>query len=808
MVFSALMKAAKDLAATILLPDALPIPPVQPAFSATDTVGSRMKLQGAIARAAGPIYYHFPDVTSSLGPRSKQLTVSDDGDPVSASDRSETVFQALNIDSVIFDVLKTAAGSGVTPMTVGGTPSGPSVTLSPVIANPFDSLNVTIGVGAPQIINIAQAVGLIAGTWIPWAGTPGAPPAMPVQAGVPTLAAADTTLINQDDFLGAVGSPARAMKNASLGIILSVIPTTCALTASFVAGMIDANIARPLSVALASIQPPANATDGTILSAARLAAPPFFAALSAAIDAIPAHHAAIISANANLAAHGVTVGIAEVGRHIGQLLQAAEARPALPPPGSTGLSTDPLAEAIKAALASAARPAADPFQIEATRLLLHASLSTAQMTTAVASVAASLRSMGFVPPPPHLPPPLITPALAGFGPHLGFVLPPPSAGSSTLPPASAGPFQGLVVAGSSHLSAAEIVHEIAASFGKADSDLTTAISQAAGKPPPDAFFSADATGLAIRAAENWKLILAAAQEHHCAARPLFAEHGFLPFEMLDVPPSSWLEAGRRLSLVSDAAREARAVPRAAPAGISASREDADKSAIPKSASGVKGKATAASGATIGCLTAATVIAAEAAAIKVANPIGEARRIRDTSYGGPALTYLLSDGTASGTMPNKCTNRAAPCSHSPHQHILPSFCYPQAMSSPPPHILQRPAAGRPSCINAPGATSPAAAPRIPSHCSRPPSCDLIPSHPIHLISSRPIQLSSHLIIPPPSHPPHPVSARRRLDRRRARRPARVDQDGDRDRRHRRPGRPGARRDHLARHRLHHPRHQLR
>ena len=57
MVFSALMKAAKDLAATILPPDALPIPPVQPAFNLTDTVGSRTKLQGAIARAPGPIYY-------------------------------------------------------------------------------------------------------------------------------------------------------------------------------------------------------------------------------------------------------------------------------------------------------------------------------------------------------------------------------------------------------------------------------------------------------------------------------------------------------------------------------------------------------------------------------------------------------------------------------------------------------------------------------------------------------------------------------------------------------------------------------
>ena len=213
MVFSALLKAAKDLAATILSPDALPIPPVQPAFNLTDTVGSRTKLQGAIARAPGPIYFHFPDVASMLTSRSGGLNVSDDGDPASASYRSETAFAALNIDSVIFDVLKTAAGSGALPMTVGGTPSGSSVTFSPAIGTPFDSLNVTIGVGAPQIINIDQAVGLVASKWIPWAGMPGAPPAMPIQAGVATLIAADPTIINQDEFLGVAGSPSRAMPN-------------------------------------------------------------------------------------------------------------------------------------------------------------------------------------------------------------------------------------------------------------------------------------------------------------------------------------------------------------------------------------------------------------------------------------------------------------------------------------------------------------------------------------------------------------------------------------------------------------------
>jgi hypothetical protein len=323
------------------------------------------------------------------------------------------------------------------------------------------------------------------------------------------------------------------MRIASLTVISTVIPTTCAHTATFVAGLLGDNIGRPLSVALASIQPLANPADGPILAAARLAAPPFFAAFSAAIDAISAHHAIIITANANLAAHGVAIGLAEAGRHIGQQLQAAEAiaaRYAAPP--ASAPAVDPVAAAIAAALA-AAIPAPDPFQIEARRLLGGAvGLTTTQMDTAIASISATLRTNGFVPPPPHFPPPS-----SGFGPHLGFASPsiPIGAPLGISHPAPR-PFEGLIIAGSEHFSAVEIIHAIADSFGKPDCDLTTAISLAAGKPPPDAFFAADAAGLAAQAAEHWTLILAAAQ----ASAP-----GGSTLPLWLSPPSSWLDAGRR-----------------------------------------------------------------------------------------------------------------------------------------------------------------------------------------------------------------------------------------------------------------------
>ena len=96
MVFSALVQAANKLAATILPSNATPIPPVQQAFTLADTEGSRARLQGAIARAPGllgaHVYYLIPDALSPLTARSKSLSLSDDGDATSATDRSEAAF--------------------------------------------------------------------------------------------------------------------------------------------------------------------------------------------------------------------------------------------------------------------------------------------------------------------------------------------------------------------------------------------------------------------------------------------------------------------------------------------------------------------------------------------------------------------------------------------------------------------------------------------------------------------------------------------------------------------------------------------
>ena len=93
--------AASKLAATILAPDAPPVPAVAPAINPADLVNSRKRLRGAIGRDShGPTFFLFPDVESGLSASSKKLPISDDGSVASSADKTEAQVSALNIDSV------------------------------------------------------------------------------------------------------------------------------------------------------------------------------------------------------------------------------------------------------------------------------------------------------------------------------------------------------------------------------------------------------------------------------------------------------------------------------------------------------------------------------------------------------------------------------------------------------------------------------------------------------------------------------------------------------------------------------------
>ena len=735
-MFISFKQAASKLAATILAPDAPMVASIAPAFNPGDTVGTRDRLRGSIGRAPGlvPVYYLFPDNPSGLNAGSKKLHVSTDGDPSSGADITENAFQALNIDSVIFGILRTSGGADDLKMTVGGVAGATAVTLSPVTSSPFTSITATVGTGAPQVITIQQAIGLVGATWLPWTGASRQPPTIPVQAGIPTLIAADATAADLDIYLG-VG-PARTMRDASLALVLPTPQTDCAHTASLIAGITGCDISRPLSVALAAIKPPATPGDGPILIAARAASTPFFTSLLAAIDFIPGHHAAIIAANHNLAAHGITIGFAEAGRHIGQAMQDAEGKaPAIAP-------LDPVAAAIAAACAAITTPPTlpDPVVTEARRLLSGAAgLDSAQMDTAVAAITQRLRSSGFIPPPPHLPPGGI------YGSSSGFVPPPPHlppVGSYALAPLPPH-FAGLVIPGAESLSPTQVIHSIAVAFGKTDAELTTAISTAAGKPPTDAFFTGDHDGLATQAAADWRIIISK------------AAHVDPDAGNWSTPPSSWLEAGRRLRAAADSARDASARTKAMPS--SKATDDADRTAIPKSSgSGAKGRWNSASGAIIGCLTAAPVVDAEAIATRLADPFAEARRIRDTSYGGPAITFMLSDGTVSGSMPNKCA---------PHTSI-PSFISTHSSKNPYPLSpwSEAPPWHSPFSRQTPPNLPPSTPLRHPPAPSHPPHPSLISSHLISPISSHPSHLSPPHLISSITSSPLFVSPHRHVHRR--------------------------------------------
>ena len=609
--FSSLERAATALASAILDPSTPKVPAVPAAVTGNDIANARERLRGAIGRnTAGPTFFLFPDVPSTLGATSKKLHVSEGGDPAAGSDRTEAQMGALNIDSVVYNLcMGDAAGSSAAGLTLAGDPSQ-AVTLRPIAASPFVGIRASIGAGAPQDISIDQAVALVGKEWLPWAGADEQPPPIAAQVGIPLVAAALATAIDPAVIYGPTG-PSHVMRAAALGVITTAW-TQCDHVADFVAGLVNRDIARPLVVALAALGVPPAAGEGSMLTAVRAAAPTFFSALADAIDSLPPLHAEIIAANDRVTNLHMVVGHYQAGRHAGQALERAE-RAAPPPPPPAPIpppGVDPVAAAIAAALGAA--PPADPLETEARKRLAGSGLSPLLLDQAVVGLVAALRASGWTPPAPSAPPP------------------PPG---PTAPPPIGATFSGLRIPGSEHLSPLEVVHAIASAFGKSDAELAAAITVAAGKPPPDAFFLGDAEGLAIQAAADWDAICVGA-----TIDPL--------------PPSSWLEAGRRIRLEADGFRERSARARASGGHGASTEEAADKTNIPKASA--KGKATAASALVIAGLTAKSVVDAEMVAVKLADPIGEALRIKQTSYGARALTYLLSDGTVTGSMPTKGT----------------------------------------------------------------------------------------------------------------------------------------------------------
>ena len=634
-----LYDAAASLAASVLPTGTPSVPAITASATTTDPVAARERLQGALVKAAGGEYFLVPAEASTLGAGSKKIPLSATGNFADATDRSEAQLAALSISEVALNIVLGTASTSTSPtLRVAGKPDGLPVTLAPIIEPALTRMRATVAGGTTTDITVEQAIALVGASWLPWAGREELPPPVLAAADVPDLATADAAPVVAPVLFGP--DAARAMRVASLqvlGMTLSSYGEVSALVAGITAAP---EIRRPLAIALAAHAAPAPAAPPSDLLKAILAtAPPFVTALQSFIDAVTPRHAAVATARAELAALGVPAGIPETGRFIRQavLLAEAAAPPPPPPPGAPPIAPpgpDPVAAAIAAAMGTATP---DPIETEATRRLAAlstgATLTAAQRAAAIAGIAAALRAHGPTPPAASA---AAASAAAAFaapaGPPLAFAAP---AGP---PPPATVTFAPLRIAGAESLAPAEVLQEIASAYGKSPAELAAAIALAAGKPAADPFFASDAEGTAAAAAAHWATI-----------------EGSVDFLG---PPTSWLEAGRRLRATADAHRERAAAAAAAsahagrPSRPAADAADGDRTAIPKASNGLRGRASAAAAAVIGPLASQSVIDAEAVADRCAEPLAEARRICATSYGPHAIGYLGSDGTVAGSMAGK------------------------------------------------------------------------------------------------------------------------------------------------------------
>ena len=84
------LKATLGSLKELTLPDGTPrVEPIPPGYDDSDLAASRVRLQGAIARAPGPVYFAFPTGTPTQSTASKKMSISADGV------LADTIFQAV-----------------------------------------------------------------------------------------------------------------------------------------------------------------------------------------------------------------------------------------------------------------------------------------------------------------------------------------------------------------------------------------------------------------------------------------------------------------------------------------------------------------------------------------------------------------------------------------------------------------------------------------------------------------------------------------------------------------------------------------
>jgi hypothetical protein len=641
------MRAALSSLCNSVLPDDTPkVAPIPMGFDAQSPVAARQRLRGAILRLSDGSYYMVPTTEASHGPQSKKLDMSPSGGIQDVKDMSENAVSTLNIQSVLYNALFDDDEHGTSG--AGLALQGIQATLKPIYnASGLTQVLVCLAGGTPQAKDIGQLSTIFPSlVWMPWDGAQGAEAPFPRILGVPLEAAAATTALGAGQLFG--GGHRGAFRTATLGTI-GIQPTTCTEGAAFICGFAERPILERRTIVGLAADHLAGAALGlgdSPLALIQAITATVSHALQEAIDEVPPR--AFSDAAVRMQALG-DVGMAPNYSQRGALLaQAVQALSALPP-APTAAAPPPLPDpanpaagdqaTINAAIAAALGPAADPIMAEAISRLSMARTSlvaSGVYDQTLAGLAAALRTQGFTPSTSPISAPPAVPAT----------------------PAST--FAHLRPVGMELSTPSEVLAGIASAFAKTPPELAALLARAAGSPPADPFFAADAAFEAVAAAADWAVILSSP----LAAAAATSIH----------PPASWLDAGRTLR----AAMSARPPPTPRDTLGTSSRFLSADGTRPGTTGLVKGskRATAASSLLITCLGDDAVVDAERVADHHDDPIDELKRVVATSYGRGAATLIGSDGTVLGNMPAKGER---PLLFPPLQHS------PPPITPPPPRL---------------------------------------------------------------------------------------------------------------------------
>ena len=612
----------------------------------TDMDEVKRQVAGAIWKMTGaqgaPATYCFTPITRAMS-GSKVALVSKVGE---ASSMKEIPWLSVNCEAWVPGALTFGAKAGINA--AGFTVSNQPVTLSPAAGDKFEKLELTAGGGAlPTVKAIDEALGLVGAAFSPLTGGGAAAPLLAVAGVIPSVedALAEGFDLDEVTKLGVAGhefdGPIRAGKMPALGFATAT--PSCDEVAGFLAGLVgDATIKGALAVVLAVDVAAATvagaAAETTAVVAARAA---LVAGMHEVADQISdAQGKEALARIAGLRASGLfqSGGGGAIIRSVSSFSRPATPAPVLPPPAA-----DPQAAAL-GHIVQLLQRAASPANCNATFQAMpsgpdpgfaNAFAAIAAASGVAASPAGPASPVMFTPapiPPPGQPPRLLS----------GLDVLRPAAGTAAA------------------LSDIDLLVQLG------DMAVVTnirAMASPTGTPDPMTMLSLSGVMAEATAAHvNGELeILLDRLRRDLPSGTSVVGQVAGGFEWR-VPPRTLADAGGRLLMLERGASELRrlstgsgrdspALGAAPTAASSLHHENSQKVPIVGTSASAKVLYRACSAAALAPICTPSVVAAEAAAQRLADPLAEAYRLV-SAWGGPADSFLRSNGHVTTEAPGK------------------------------------------------------------------------------------------------------------------------------------------------------------